>query len=138
MQFERSAPRKKRRITMVPLINVVFMLVFFFLIAGHLETVTVLDVEVPEADAGQLLDEGPIQLVLGKREEILLNDTLLLQEDFSAAIAQELAVNPERVITIKADAQLEANRLVQFMEQIEDAGGKHISVVTQAPAGAAS
>lgn len=137
MEFSRAAKRP-RRITLVPLINVVFMLVFFFLIAGYQETMSVIDITLPEADSGQMLDEGPIEIMLGKHNEILLNDTMLLMEDFSAAIAQELSVNPERIITIKADAGLEANRLVQLMEQIEDGGGKHISVVTQSTAGGAS
>ena len=137
MQFVR-ADRRKGRITLVPLINVVFMLVFFFLIAGYQEAQSVIQVDLPEAESGQMLDEGPIEIVLGSRNEILLNETYLMLEDFGGAIAQELAVNQDRIITIKADASLEANRLVQLMEQIEDAGGKHISVVTQSPAKEAS
>ena len=137
MQFVR-ADRRKGRITLVPLINVVFMLVFFFLIAGYQEAQSVIQVDLPEAESGQMLDEGPIEIVLGSRNEILLNETYLMLEDFGGAIAQGLAVNQDRIITIKADASLEANRLVQLMEQIEDAGGKHISVVTQSPAKEAS
>lgn len=137
MDFSR-AERRKRRITLVPLINVVFMLVFFFLIAGYQEAQSVIQVDLPEAESGQMLDEGPIEIVLGRHHEILLNETYIMLEDFAPAIAQELAVNRERIITIKADASLEANRLVQLMEQIEDAGGKHISVVTQSPAKEAS
>jgi biopolymer transport protein ExbD len=134
MEFARAVSRKKRRITLVPLINVVFMLVFFFLIAGYQDNQPTLAVNLPEADAGQFLDEGPIEIILGRQHEIMLNKTYVMIEDFPTAIAQELAGNPERIITVKADAALEANRLVELMEYIEDAGGRHISVVTQARA----
>ena len=35
------------------------------------------------------------------------------------------------IVTIKADANSSANRLVAFMEMIRGAGGKNISVITQ-------
>ncbi len=128
--------RKPRRIVLIPMIDVTFMLVLFFLIGGQLQTVTIVDVDLPVASAGKLLDEGPVQVVLGKYDEILINDILFDEAAATIEMKRQLEVNAERIVTIKADANSSANRLVAFMEMIRAAGGKNLSVITQ-QAGAA-
>lgn len=123
--------RKPRPITVISLIDVMFVLLLFFMIAGHLEKVPVVKVDLPHADAGQLLDEGPIEVLLGKYGEMIINDTPLDETQLRTELKRQLMVNPERVITIKADQHLEANKLVAFMEAVSAAGGKNLSLVTQ-------
>lgn len=120
-----------RRISLVPMINVIFMLVFFFLVGGQLQTVQILDVDLPQAKSGTLLDEGPVEVLLGKYDEIIINDVLFNDETAQAEIARQLEVNHERIITIKADQHSSANRLISFMEMARKAGGKNLSLVTE-------
>jgi biopolymer transport protein ExbD len=130
IEFERR-PRRIRPINVISLIDVMFVLILFFLMTGHIEKFSPVTVDLPVADNGQILEQGPIEIVLGKYDEILLNDEYVQTDQFAEAIRQELQFNPERIVTIKADAFLEANRLVQVLEKIGDAGGKNISVVTK-------
>ena len=133
IDFERRT-RKPRPITVISLIDVMFVLLLFFMIAGHLEKTPIVKVDVPTADSGQRLDEGPIDVVLGKYDEILINDELLDETQVLAELKRQLMVNPQRVVTIKADQHLEANKLVRFMEAVNMAGGKNLSLVTQSGA----
>lgn len=130
MDFARTT-RKMRAISMVSLIDIVFTIILFFIVAGHLEKFSVIPVELPKADSGQRLDEGPVVVLLGKYGETIINDDLYSGAAVLAELKRQLKVNPDRVITIKADAAMEANRLVDFMEQIRAAGGTNISLVTQ-------
>jgi biopolymer transport protein ExbD len=130
IEFHRRA-RRIRPINVISLIDVMFVLILFFLMTGHMEKFSPVNVELPVADSGQLLDEGPVTILLGKYDEILMNDEYVDASQLGEALRQELQFNPERIITIKADAFLEANKLVRLMEVIGDAGGKNISVVTQ-------
>ncbi|MFZ4541671.1 MAG: ExbD/TolR family protein [Rickettsiales bacterium] len=129
MEFNRTT-RKLRAISMVSLIDIVFTIILFFLVAGHLEKFSIIDVQLPHADSGQRLEEGPIVVVLGKYGETIINDELFETNSISAQLAKEFAVNPERVITIKADAKMDANKLVDFLELVRTAGGKNISLET--------
>lgn len=129
VDFERRL-RKPRPITVISLIDVMFVLLLFFMIAGHLEKVPIVKVELPKADSGQLLDEGPVEVLLGRYDEIIVNDEMIADTAVAAELKRQLAVNPDRVISIKADAALEANKLVTFMEQVRLAGGVNISLVT--------
>ena len=133
MEFKRST-RKLRAISMVSLIDIVFTIILFFLVAGHLEKFSIIDIELPRADSGQRLEEGPIVVALGKYGEVIINDELVEGAAIDAQLQKEFAINPERVVTIKADAHLEANKLVDFLEQIRAAGGKNLSLVTDSGA----
>lgn len=136
IDFQRRT-RKPRPITVISLIDVMFVLLLFFMIAGHLEKVPPVKINLPKADSGQLLDEGPVTVMLGKYGEVIVNDTVLEETQVLEELKRQLMVNPERVITIKADQHLEANRLVQFMEAVKAAGGKNLSLVTQSADGGA-
>jgi biopolymer transport protein ExbD len=129
MEFERRM-RKPRPVTVISLIDIMFVLLLFFMVAGHLEKPPIVPIELPKADAGQLLEEGPIEVVLGKYDEVLINDEMVEGSKVMEALKRQLAINPERIITLKADASLEANRLVSIMETVRQAGGVNLSLVT--------
>lgn len=126
--------RKIRPISVVSLIDIVFVVILFFLVAGNIEKFSVVRVELPMADSGQLLDEGPIVVTLGRYDEILINDELYTLPYVASELAEQLQINPDRIITIKADRLLEANKLVDFMNEVRRAGGKNISLVTESGA----
>ena len=130
MEFTRNA-RKLRPISMVSLIDIIFTVILFFIIAGHMEKFSIIPIDLPNADAGQKLDEGPVVILLGKLGEVIINDEYFSGQDINKELKRQFAVNPERIISIKADAQMEASRLVDFFELIRAAGGKNISLVTQ-------
>lgn len=131
MEFKRNS-RKLRAISMVSLIDIVFVIILFFLVAGHLEKFSLVPVELPRADSGQRLQEGPVVVSLGKYGEVVINDAIYEGSAIGNELKRQFAINPERIITIKADSHLEANSLVDFLEKIRAAGGKNLSLVTDA------
>jgi biopolymer transport protein ExbD len=74
---------------------------------------------------------GPIVVLLGQFGEVIINDELYSDTQIDAELRKQLAVNVERIITIKADAKMDANQMVDFLEKIRAAGGKNLSIVTQ-------
>ena len=130
MEFTRTN-RKLRPVSMVSLIDIIFTVILFFIVAGHLEKFSIIPMELPKAASGQQLDEGPVVVLLGTKGEIIVNDDLFADTQVLAELKRQFAVNPERIVTIKADAAMDANLLVDFLERIRLAGGKNLSLVTQ-------
>jgi len=130
MDFTRTV-RAPRPISFIPLISIMFVLILFFMIAGHLEKIQIIEVDLPMADSGQLIDEGPVEIMMGKHDEVIINDEMHDIGTVLEELKKQLAVNPERVITIKADATLEANKLVDLMQMVRDAGGINLSLITE-------
>lgn len=134
VEFNRTT-RKPRQVALISLIDVMFVLLLFFMIAGHLESFSGVAIDLPIADSGQLLDEGPVKILLGANGDILINDAKFAPGSVEAELRRQLANNPERVLTIKADANLQANALVALLEHVRKAGGVNLSIVTQSIGG---
>lgn len=134
LDFHRTT-RKPRQVALIPLIDVMFVLLLFFMIAGHLEVISPLPVMLPEADSGQLLDEGPVKVSMATDGRILVNEGMFNSSTVQSELSRQLVNNKERIITIKADANLEANKLVTLLEQVRQAGGVNLSIVTDSGGG---
>lgn len=130
VEFVRNT-RKLRPINVVSLIDIIFTVILFFIIAGHMEKFSIIPIDLPMADSGQKLDEGPVVVLLGKVGEVLINDEYYTDATVQKELKRQFEINPERIISIKADAQMDASKLVEFFEMIRAAGGKNISLVTQ-------
>lgn len=134
LEFHRTT-RKPRQVALISLIDVMFVLLLFFMIAGHLEPISPVPIMLPEADSGQLLDEGPVKVSMASDGRIVVNDSMFTSSTVAAELSRQLATNKERIITIKADANLEANKLVTLLEQVRQAGGVNLSIVTESQGG---
>ena len=132
MNFERSAARS-RQVSMLALINVIFVLLTFFLIAGTIEKFEIIPVDVPIARNSKLIDEGPIVIVLGRHEEVLVGEDLVTPDQVTPLLRGLLKDRPERVITIKADGTLSAVTLIDTLDRVKAAGGRNVSLATQSP-----
>lgn len=130
MEFMRNS-RRVRMLNLVSLIDIIFTMILFFMVAGHMEKFALIPLQLPIAESGQLLDEGPVEVILGARDEVIINDHLITAAEIPQELARQLEHNPARVLSIKADAALQADVLVQFLEQVRAAGGSNLSLVTQ-------
>lgn len=131
MNIQRST-KPIRDISLIPLINVIFLLVIFFLIAGHLERIEILPVDPPFAESSSEAHQSALVIVLGRYDEILANDTLKDSKSLNAWLQQELK-HGDRPVTIRADARLSAPRLIQVMEMVKQAGGTQVTIAAQQP-----
>lgn len=129
MEINRTRQGQKD-INMIPMINVIFLLLVFFLIGGTIQKFEVIPVDVPVAQSGHVLDEGHIVIVLGYNDEIIVNDDFVMAPDLFENLKQQLKTNPNRIITIKADAKLPATKMIKIMELVKAAGGVNLSLVT--------
>lgn len=132
MQIKR-ARQSKNELPVLPMVNVVFLLLVFFLVAGSIQKVEVVPIDPPIAESGKVLDEGHIVIALGRYEEIVLNDDMVTEDDIVPMVSKQLKDHPNRIITIKADSSLPAKKLIRMMDYVKAAGGQNLSLVTQAP-----
>lgn len=130
MEFERSKT-PKTELSLVALIDVSLFLLIFFMVAGTIEKFEIIPIDPPVAESGKLIDEGHIVILIGLRDEIIIDDELITLEQLESSMREALQANPNKIITLKADAIVEANRMIEVMDAIRRAGGTNISLVTQ-------
>lgn len=130
-EFKPRKSKKMHSINLIPLINVVFLLLIFFLVAGRLEQQDLIAVDIPEAESGKLVERGEITVLMGLDGNIIVDDTLIPVEDVSKLVGEKLTDFPKAVITLKADAGLESSEMLKVLQAIQQAGGVNVSLVTQ-------
>lgn len=129
----RRTRKRSPEISLVPLINVVFLLLIFFLVAGTIGKIEIVPIDPPMADSGKILDEGHIVILLGKYQEIIVDDELVEMDDIIPLVKKSLENYPEKIITLKADSGVPAKQLIEVMDMVKAAGGINLSLVTQSP-----
>lgn len=129
----RREKKPKREVPVLPMVNVVFLLLVFFLVSGSIEKMEIVPIDPPMAESGKVLDEGHIVIVLGRYDEVIIDDELVTMDDITPIVTKALESQPGKIITLKADAGIKATRLIKVMDMVRAAGGVNLSLITQAP-----
>ena len=131
----RLQPPRKREMpeNTIPLINVVFLLLIFFMLAGRLSQPEPFGVTPPESASEQRPGEHDSVVYVNADGKVALGRDDVSLADLPAALdaARGDAAKPVR---LKADAKAEANRVIQVMEKFKAAGVGRVVVLTT-PAG---
>ena len=127
MQIASDEKRRPMLEPMLPLINVVFLLLVFFMVAGHMAQQPPVDVQTPESDARhQPLEDMP-RLTLRPGGELLLDGQSLTRKRLAAKGQQLLAGERPR---LHADARVSSKELRPVLQALRDAGFDSVRLIT--------
>lgn len=122
MQFSRSRPRQKPE-SIVPMINVVFLLLIFFMMTATITQPTPFDVAPPDAQReGEVQEDSTLFVAADGR---LGMNGLLGNAVWSALGATQF----EGPLTIRADAALPAKNLSGILSRLAELGVTSIELV---------
>ena len=115
----------------MPLINIVFLLLIFFLVAGAIREVEPVEVDPPRSlvEAESVTDALTIYVASDGR--IALGETVLDRNAFDLAIAAAVAADPDQPIRIVADRDVEAVKVISILETLRASGSSRVKLVTQ-------
>lgn len=114
----------------LPLINVVFLLLIFFLIVGSLTATEPFEVEPPGSEAATDHEPESLTVLMGLQGRFALNNEVLSGPVVLERLRAEIAQQPQTVVTLKADGELPANQLVRFTQSLHEAGVEKLRLLT--------
>ena len=126
---ERRPDQTEERI--LPLINVVFLLLIFFMIAGTLSVSEPFDITPATSSSETTLETETHIILITKKGQFALNNEPITEQALLVALTYTVKRNPDVVITVKADAQLIGNELVSFTYALYDIGVKKLQLLTE-------
>jgi biopolymer transport protein ExbD len=137
LKFRRQH-RDELGINMTPLIDVVFLLLIFFMVSTTFTRETQLTIDLPEAQ-GQPNEsvEEQIEILVDEAGGYRVNGEALVDgrmRTLQAAIYKISAGDTTMPLTISADAQAAHQDVVQVMDAAGQMGFAHLSITTQEPA----
>ncbi len=117
--------RKTRKviINIVPLVDVLIVLIFFFLMTMQFRNVTTLNLTLPKIEtAGQNKFDKNIVIEINKDGEFLVNGSELSREEFEPALRQLKPVADEITVLIRADEETLLKNLTYIMDTCRKSG----------------
>lgn len=118
---------------MIPLINIVFLLLIFFMVAGVLEAQNILNVDPPDSVVTQSSDERDMLVLLDAQGQTALDETLVPLDSLTEAVRTRItALGGEADalrVHIKADAAATTEQLLMLMDHLRDAGIQRITLL---------
>jgi len=121
--------------SMIPLINVVFLMLAFFMILGQIESSEAVRLDPPDSLSLEVQGEYAATLLITAQQSLYLNDRPLQREQLAGEIRRllEAAADPQSVrVLVKADATLPATELRLVLARLRTAGLLRISLATEA------
>lgn len=136
MKFARRA-KHEVEINLTPLIDVVFLLLIFFMVSTTFTRETHLSIDLPEA-TGQpaQVPEQQIDISITQAGEYAVNDEPLVNDDLQTlktAIEQVSEGDSSIPLVITADARAPHQSVVTAMDAAGQLGFVHLSITTRNP-----
>jgi biopolymer transport protein ExbD len=136
MKFNSTSPVEEVNINLTPLIDVVFLLLIFFMVSTTFDTTSQLKINLPEASQNDIKKEAmPLNLMIDARGRFFLNSREISSQKSEAlkAALEQVLDGANRPIVIQADAETPVQSLVTAMDVVARMGLSRISIATTRP-----
>lgn len=130
MKFKIPTAGGDDEINMAPMIDMVFLLLIFFMVASHLTALERVPVLLPVADEAKVPEEARDRQIItilsmddtGERAKIFMNLQEVNLEQFTAAIGKQFEADENLRVYLRADRRVKHKHVKAVMGACADAG----------------
>lgn len=115
-------------VNMTPLIDMVFILLIFFLVTASFTKESGIDVDRPTAQTAVREEQGSMIIGINKKGEIWMENQQIELRAVRAHVEHNHAQNPEGTVIILADENAKTGLTVEVLDQVRLAGVTNVSI----------
>lgn len=130
MEFERKR-HNHAHTNIAPLVDVVFLLLLFFMLTSHLMQEPAIKIKLPESKTAETQKEAIKTVYISKDGDIFFMDKKVDLKDLQAAIKNALKDVEHDFVRIKADKESDVGILVSVIDEVRLVGIRNYSIVTE-------
>ena len=133
MKFNDRSKVEDVDINLTPLIDVVFLLLIFFMVSTTFDTTSQLKIQLPKASDSQTAKvKQPLNLTIDARGHFFLNarEISSTKSDALFFALKQVMNGADRPIVIQSDAASPVQSLVTAMDVVGKLGFSHVSIAT--------
>jgi biopolymer transport protein ExbD len=131
MRVPRQRP-EKARIEIIPMIDVIFFLLVFFMISTLSMTIyRGLPVNLPTAASSQRDLRETLNLTLTQEGEMFLNKERITLQDLRPWVKAGLEKEPELMVILNADGEVHHRTVVTVMDELRLDGIAHLAIAVK-------
>lgn len=122
----------KARIEIIPMIDVIFFLLVFFMLSTLSMTINRgLPVNLPTAATSQKELRENLNLTLTQDGEIFLNKEPIALQDMGQRVREALAAEPALMVIINADGKVQHSAVVEVMDELRVVGVARLAIAVK-------
>jgi biopolymer transport protein ExbD len=130
--FELDRRRKAdTNLNIAPLIDIVFLLLIFFVLSSHFVTHKGFKIKLPKAVSAETQKNEQVTVFLDKDGEIYLNDSEIKLDQLKSHIRSELNKANSKTVVIKADEDVSLGLAVKVMDIAKEANADGLVISTK-------
>lgn len=125
-------PERPRRAYeyLVPLINVVFLLITFFLITGAMQGADPVEVDLPLGEINEIKPAEMVTVHVGSDGFVYVFDQIIEAKYAPFLLRSFFLKQGHRSVQVKADKNSDAGTLIDLMEKMREIGVEQITLST--------
>ncbi|TVP65011.1 MAG: biopolymer transporter ExbD [Leptolyngbya sp. LCM1.Bin17] len=134
MPYLPEEPEDDFELNIVPMIDVIFAILTFFIISSlFLTRSESLPVNLPQAASAELQERTRIAVSVDESGEIALNQNAIALEDLQTGVQELMVDTQESIVVINADAAVSHGRVVAVMDELRQIEGATLGIATRQP-----
>lgn len=125
--------QQKRRTyeAVVPLINVVFLLLIFFLLAGTMQQAEPVDVTLPAGELDEIKPPEAVTIYVADDGFVYIFDQIIEARFAPFMLRSFFLKEGHRSVQVKADQNADAETIIELMAQMREIDVEEISLITE-------
>jgi biopolymer transport protein ExbD len=120
----------KPDISMAPLIDVVFLLLIFFMVTTVFPDNRGLIIQQPESEAAEPLVMKKITIVVSAKGEVEFQGGAIDLDDVQRIVKEQLRAAPDTAVLVQIDKQASTEIFVKVLDACKLGGAKNVGIAT--------
>jgi biopolymer transport protein ExbD len=131
MQFRR--PRKEdARIDTTPLVDMVLLLLIFFMLSTTFIVTPGIKVNLPKASAEKVpREQKEVRLIITEDNRVFLEKKMVTMKELERELRGVAQKNPQTLVVIQADAKALHGKVVEVMDTAKTSGLSRLAIATR-------
>ena len=122
---------EENEINMTPMLDVVFIMLIFFIVTTSFVKESGVSVNRPTAQSAKTVQKGNIIVAIKPDGEIWIDKRAVDLRAVKANVQRLIAQNPQSAVVIVSDKEAKTGILVKVMDQIRQAGVQNVSIAAE-------
>ncbi len=129
MEFERRR-YNHTHINIAPLVDMVFLLLLFFMLTSHWIQDPAIQIRLPESSTAEVKNDEAKTIFITQNGEIYFMDRRMNIQDLQRAIKGQFSDREKDFLKIKADKEVRVELLISVIDEVRRSGVKNFSIIT--------
>ncbi|MFC2954125.1 ExbD/TolR family protein [Marinicaulis aureus] len=126
-----SAAEDEEDVNVTPLLDIVFIMLIFFIVTSTFVKEPGIEVDRPGAVSAEQRKLASIIVAISENDEIWINKERVELDEVRAVVEQLRRENPKGTAVVQADAKSKTRLLVEVVTQIRSTGVADVAVSTE-------